>query len=377
MLKAPRFSIGIEEEYLLVDRETGESIRDAPPTMLPECEKLLDKQVMTEFLQSQIEVTTCVCDTLQQVREDLARLRKTVAQVAENHGLAIIAASSHPFSTWSTQKHTEKERSNILAQDMQAVARRMMINGLHVHVGIEDPELRIDMMGQATYILPHLLALSTSSPFWEGQDTGLKSYRIAVWNEVPRTGLPEHFKSFAEYERHVNALVRTGVIDNATKIWWDIRPSARYPTLEMRVADICTRLEDGICLAALYRCWLRLLYRLRINNQRWREYANMLVEENRWRAQRYGIDKGLIDFGKGCIVPYPELLEEFLALIREDAEYFGCVEEVEHARTIVERGTSAHRQLKTYYEAKKAGADDREALKAVVDVLIEETVAGL
>ena len=377
ILQEPSFSLGVEEEYLLVDRETGDLIQEAPPTMLPECETLLEGQVTPEFFQSQIEIGTQVCNTLGEARRELTRLRNAVSYVAERHGLAIIAASTHPNATYATQQHTPRDRYAILAQNMQVVARRMVISGMHVHAGIEDDDLRIDLMNQTTYILPHLLALSTSSPFWEGEDTGLMSYRIAVWNELPRTGLPELFESFAEFHRHVDMLVRAGVIEDSTKIWWDIRPSRKFPTLEMRVADICTRLEDALCITALYRCWLRMLWRLRRENQRWRTYANLLIYENRWRAQRYGIDGTLIDFGRGQMVPYPQLLEELLAFIMEDAEFFGCVDEVKHAHTILERGTSAHWQRKTYNEAKAAGASDHEAVKAVVDMLIKETMHGL
>ncbi len=377
MLKEPSFTIGIEEEYWLVDRETRDLIKESPPTMLDECAKELEQQVMPEFLQSQIEVGTRVCETIQEVRSDVVRLRGCVSRVAANHGLAMIAASTHPFARWGTQKHTDKERYDIIAQDMQGVASRLLISGMHVHVGIDDDQLRIDLMGQAVYMLPHLLVLSTSSPFWEGQDTGLKSYRVAVWNTFPRTGLPERFESFAEFQRHVDVLVRSGVIEDRTKVWWDIRPNVRFPTLEMRITDICTRVEDAVCIAALYRCWLRMLYRLRMNNQRWRGYANMLINENRWRAERYGFEEGLIDFGKGVVVPYAELLEEMLLLIRQDAEYFDCVAEVEHARQILQRGTSAHLQIKTYNDAKAAGASNVEALKAVVDMLIEETLHGV
>ncbi|MEE8195666.1 MAG: carboxylate-amine ligase [Acidiferrobacterales bacterium] len=377
MIKEPSFSIGIEEEYLLVNRETRDLISEAPPTMLGECEKLLERQVTPEFLQSQIEVGTRVCKTLGEARDDLLRLRKCVSDIAGKHGLAIIASSTHPFATWGTQRHTEKQRYAVLARDMQVVAKRLLISGMHVHVGIDDDELRIDLMDQAAYALPHFLVLSTSSPFWEGVNTGLKSYRVAVWNSLPRTGLPEQFDSYAEFQRHVDALVKAGVIEDGTKIWWDLRPSVRFPTLEMRITDICTRLEDGLCIAALYRCWLRMLYRLRKKNQRWRTYANMLINENRWRAERYGFDEGLIDFGKGCIVPYADLLEEILALVIEDAGYFGCVPEVQHARKILERGTSAHWQIKTYEDAKAAGASHEDALKAVVDMLIEQTMHGV
>lgn len=377
MLKEPSFTIGIEEEYWLVDRETRDLIKESPPTLLDECAKELEQQVMPEFLQSQIEVGTRVCETMQEARADVARLRGCVSRVAANHGLAMIAASTHPFARWGTQKHTDKERYDIIAQDMQGVASRLLISGMHVHVGIDEDQMRIDLMGQAVYMLPHLLVLSTSSPFWEGQDTGLKSYRVAVWNTFPRTGLPERFESFAEFQRHIDVLVRSGVIEDRTKFWWDIRPNVRFPTLEMRITDICTRVDDAVCIAALFRCWLRMLYRLRMNNQRWRSYSNMLINENRWRAERYGFEEGLIDFGKGVVVPYAELLEEMLTLIKQDAEYFDCVAEVEHARRILERGTSAHWQIKTYNDAKAAGANNMEALRVVVDMLIEETLHGV
>ena len=224
---------------------------------------------------------------------------------------------------------------------------------------------------------PHLLALSTSSPFWRGEETGLKSYRIAVFDELPRSGLPELFDSYGEYKRHLDALVGAGVIEDASKLWWDCRLSARFPTLEMRICDICTRLKDGVAIAAIYVCILRMLYRLKRDNQRWRRYANMLIRENRWRAQRYGLDEGLIDFGIGAIVPYADLLEEIIELTRVDALALDCVAEVAHARKIVTGGTSAHRQIAVYQEALAEGADKKEAQRRVVDMLIAETVADL
>jgi carboxylate-amine ligase len=248
---------------------------------------------------------------------------------------------------------------------------------MHVHVGIEDPDLRIDLMSQCAYFLPHLLALSTSSPFWRGLDTGLKSYRISVFNELPRTGLPGRFDSYADYKRHIDTVIQAGLIEDATKIWWDLRPSATFPTLEMRITDICTRVEDTICLAAVYVCVLRMLWRLRRSNQRWRIYARMLVEENRWRAQRYGLDEGLVDFGIGRVVPMGDLVEELIELTREDQKVLGCRDEVEHLRRIIARGTSAHAQLKAYHDALDAGADEREALREVVAMLQIESVAGV
>jgi carboxylate-amine ligase len=245
---------------------------------------------------------------------------------------------------------------------------------MHVHVGIEDDDLRIDLLGQAAYFLPHLLALSTSSPFWQGTLTGLKSYRLAVFDELPRTGIPHQFSSWSEYERAVELLVHAGLIEDATKLWWDLRPSARFPTLEMRITDICPLIEDGIAIAALYLCILRMLYRLRRDNQRWRHYPPFLVRENRWRAQRYGIQEGMVDFGKGEVVPFATLLEELFELVAEDAAYFGCVAEIAHARTIVARGTSADRQLARYDAVKKLGGSEEAALVAVVDGIIEETM---
>ena len=373
-LPEPSFSIGIEEEYMLVDRETRDLVSEPPPSMMAICEAQLGDQVSPEFLKSQIEVGTKVARNVGEAREDLIRLRRCIAGVADAHGLAPIAASTHPFARWGKQHHTDKERYNALAQDLQGVVRRLLISGMHVHVGIDDDELRMDLMNQISYFLPHLLALSTSSPFWGGQDTGLKSYRIAVWHEMPRTGLPEQFDSFSEYQRHVDVLVKTGVIEDATKLWWDVRPSARFPTLEVRIADLCPRLEDTVCIAALYVCLLRMLWRLRRQNQRWRRYAPMLVTENRWRAQRYGIDEGLIDFGVGAIVPYADLLEEMIELTAPDAEALDCVEELAHARTILTRGTSAHRQVALYNERVAAGDSAETALQAVVDQLIAETM---
>jgi len=373
----PSFTIGIEEEYLLVDRATRDLASEPPEAMMEECESRIKDLVNTEFMKSQIEVATRVCKTVQEARGDLARLRGCVSEVADHYGLAPIAASTHPFSEWTRQKHTDKERYHMLDRDMQAVVRRLLICGMHVHVGVEDDNLRIDLMNQVSYFLPHLLALTTSSPFWRGENTGLKSYRLSVFNELPRTGLPQRFESFTEFQRHVDVLTRAGLIEDATMLWWDVRPSARFPTLEMRVADVCTRLDDTAAVAALYICIIHMLYRLRCNNQRWRIYASMLVRENRWRAQRYGLDEGLVDFGKGEVVPVADLMEEILDLVREDADALGCVNELEHVRQIVAGGTSAHRQVKIYSEALEAGAGQQDALNAVVDMLIEETVSGL
>ena len=373
----PPFTIGIEEEYLLVEKESRDVVVDAPPGLLEDCEKRLESQVSPEFLQCQIEVGTTKCGTLIEAAGEIAALRRCVAEVAGNYGLAPIAASTHPFATWEALKHTDKERYNVLARDMEGVARRLVICGMHVHVGLDDDDLRVDLMSQVSYFLPHLLALSTSSPFWRGERSGLKSYRLAVFDELPRTGLPETFESFGEYQRHVEVLVQAGIFEDASKLWWDVRPSARFPTLELRIPDVCTHVQDGWAVAAIYLCLLRMLYRLKGQNQRWRRYRNLLIEENRWRAQRYGMDAGLVDFGRGQVVPYEDLLEEIISLVQEDAEALGCWKSVQSARRIVKRGTSAHRQLATYETARAEGASHQDALVRVVDFLIEETVAGL
>ena len=373
----PEFTIGIEEEYLLVDRTTRNLVQDPPDSVMKDAVQQLEGQVGHEFLRSQIEVGTRICSTVQEARRDLARLRKVVAGVAGQHDFAMIAASTHPFAEWGDQLTTDNERYHLLAEDLQAVVRRLVICGMHVHVGIGDNDLRIDLMNQVSYFLPHLLALSASSPFWHGRDTGLKSYRMSVFKALPRTGLPEVFSSWSEYRRHIDVLVEAGLIEDATKLWWDVRPSERYPTLEMRISDVCTTIDDGITVAALYLSLLHMLFRRRRLNQRWRTYADMLVEENVWRAQRYGVDGSLMDFGIGELVPYSELVEELIELVHKDADELGCVAEVENAREIIARGTSADRQLRVYREALQAGAEKHEALLAVVDLLIHDSVVGL
>lgn len=378
--REPGFSIGIEEEFWLVDRESRDLATDPAADFLKDCKDELGDQVSSEFMRCQVETGTKVCNSAAEARDQLTHMRSTVADIAARYDMALLAASTHPFAQWDSQKHTEGERYSTIARDLRTVVDRLLICGMHVHVGIEDDDLRIELMAQASYFLPHLLALTTSSPFWRGRDTGLQTFRLSVFDNLPRTGLPEVFGSWAEYRRHVDMLIQAGVIEDGTKLWWDLRPSDRWPTLEMRIADVCTDLEDAICVASITRCLMRMLYRLRRNNQRWRIYSNMLVRENRWRACRYGSDAGdktgLIDFGRAEIVPYADLLEEIIELIRPDAEHFGCVAEIEHARTIIKRGTSARRQREIYTDAVENGASPRDALLAVADHLIMHTVPG-
>lgn len=367
--------MGVEEEYLLVDRESGELVVEQPAGLIERVAELRHGQVSPELFSAQIEIGTGICDDFRSLRADIGLLRLAVTEAAAEYGLAPIAASTHPSARAEEAHITDKERYRALAADLQGVSRQLIISGLHVHVGIEDPELRIDLMGQVTAFLPYLLALSTSSPFWRGEDTGLKSYRSAVFCTLPRTGLPERFSSWAEYERHINVLVRAGVIEDASKVWWDIRPSNSYPTLEMRVTDLPTKMEDAVAVAAAYACLLRMLWRLRTQHLSWREHSNFLVGQNKWLAERHGIEGELIDFESGELEPVPRAVERIVDMVRPDAEALDCVAEIEHLRTICERGTSADRQLSTYRAATDAGADSAEALHEVMQMLIEDTLA--
>lgn len=377
MIERPEFTIGIEEEYLVVDRETRDLFKSPPKEMWDSLSEVLGSQVTHEFLQAQIEVGTKVCAKVSEARADLAGLRRDLSRVVSEYGAAIIASSTHPFANWEQQETTQEPRYMRLQADYQQVARQLVICGMHVHVGVGDDHLRIDLMNQVKYFLPHLLALSCSSPFWDGVTTGLHAYRLVIFQNLPRTGIPEEFVSASEYERYVEILVGAGLIEDATKLWWDIRPSTRYPTLEMRVSDVCTRLDDAMTVAALYQCLLNHLYRLRRNNQKWRTYAPGMIEENIWRAQRYGVSGSLVDFGKGALVPFPDLVEELIELVAQDAVELDVRNEVRHAREIVADGTSADRQLAAYERAKNAGASDHEALQAVVDELIDDTLHGI
>ena len=382
MAKHDIFTIGIEEEYLLVNKET-KSLSDsveAQEAIINDITSSIDENIgfaTPEFLKSQVEIGTSVSSSIKELSLKLKKMRMAVACAADKHGLAPIAASTHPLANWKDLQHTDKERYNNLAADLQRVVKRLAICGMHVHVGVPNQEHRIDLLNQIAYFLPHMLALSTSSPFWSGENSGLMSYRLAVFDELPRTGLPERFESWAEYQRHLKILEEAEIMPDSTKLWWDIRPHTTLPTLEMRIADICTTVDDGITIAAIYACLLSMLQRLRRDNQRWRVYNNMLVYENRWLAQRHGIDKGMIDFGKAKIIPYDELLEEIIELTREDQERLDCVEEVANARNIIKRGTSAHRQIAIFSDAIANGKNQHDALNSVVDWLISETMRGI
>lgn len=376
MTATPPFTMGIEEEYLLVDPESC-ALAPAPEAMMDACAKRLKDQVSPEFKACQVEIGTRVCATINEARDDLKRLRSVVAECAREHGLAPIAVSCHPFADWKEQHHTDRDRYNDLQKALAGVARRMLISGMHVHIGIDDEEMRVDLMNQMVYFLPHLLAISTSSPYWQGEDTGLASYRLTVFDNLPRTGLPPRFSSWGEYERTAQVLIDLGLIEDSTKIWWDLRPSHRYPTIESRICDVLPRMEDTLTIAALTQCLARMLWRLSKRNQRWRIYDKFLVGENRWRAQRFGASEGLIDFGRREIVPMSELIDELLDLTEEDAGVLGCVEETQRARKIVAEGNSSTRQRRVYAASREAGAEHHDALCAVVRHLIEEFTADL
>lgn len=370
-MTSPEFTLGIEEEYLLVDPESCALVQ-APDGLMEACAKDLHGQVSPEFLQCQIEIGTKPCANISEAREDLRRLRASVSKHAASFGLTPMAASCHPFADWKAQHHTDKQRYNELERDLGGVVRRMLICGMHVHVGLNDDPLRADLMSQMSYFLPHLLALSTSSPFWNGRDTGLASYRISVFDNLPRTGLPPQFDSWQDFERSVQFLVDLGVIEDSSRIWWDLRPSSRFPTLETRIMDVQPRLEDTLTLAALTQCLMRMLWRLRTGNQRWRIYDRFLIGENRWRAQRYGVSEGLIDFGAAEITPFAQLAHDLIDLLQEDAEALGCVPELHRITEIAAKGNSTDRQRAVSAEALKNGADHGAEMRAVVRHLIEE-----
>ena len=305
MHQAPPFTIGIEEEYLLVDRETL-ALAKAPDALIEACKSELADQVSPEFLQCQIEIGTGVCATIAEARADLQNLRRTVAKHAAEFGLAPIAASCHPIADWKDQHHTDKERYNQLRKDLGGVARRMLICGMHVHVGIPDKEMRISLVNQLKYFLPHLHALSASSPYWQGQDTGLNSYRLTVFDNLPRTGLPPYMTGWEQFSSTVETLVDLGLIEDASKIWWDLRPSAKFPTIESRICDVAPRMDVTLTLAALTQCLTRMLWRKSMEGFEWRVVQNFMINENRWRAQRYGVSEGLIDFGRRALIPFSQ-----------------------------------------------------------------------
>lgn len=368
MAMSALFNIGVEEEFQIVDPESGE-LRAHINEMLPRGREMLGDQIKPEMLQSMVELTTRVCDDVSQVRAELVRLRSTVADLARQEGLRIIAAGTHPFSHWQTQPTTDYERYHMLEEDLQDVVRSILIFGLHVHIGMPDRQTLIEVMNEVRYFLPHVLALSTSSPFWLGRETGLKSYRTIVWSQFPRTGIPDQFPSWEEYENFVTTLVRTNCIDNGKKIWWDVRPHPQYNTLEFRVCDMPVTVDETVAIAGLFQAIVARLYQLRRANLGFRVYPRSLIQENKWRAARYGLDGTLIDFGKRAEVPARALMEELLAFVDPVLDELGSRQEMQTVRRILQAGTGADRQLAAYNRGK--------TMKSVVDHLIEETAQSL
>jgi glutamate---cysteine ligase / carboxylate-amine ligase len=359
-------TIGIEEEFQIVD-ETGD-LRAHIETLMASAKPVLGEELKPEFLQSFVEIGTKVCADINEARREIARLRGTLHSLLAESDLRLASAGTHPFAHWKDQLRTESDRYRELEDEMQDVIRELLIFGMHVHVGIPEPELRLEIYNEARYFLPHLMALSTSSPFWLGRDTGLKSYRGVVWSRFPRTGIPPDFSSYGEFENYVELLVKTNSIDDGKRIWWDLRPHHIYPTLEFRICDACTKIEETICVAALIQAVCAKLIKLRKGNLGFRKYLPTLVAENKWRAMRHGIHGKLIDFGKQAEVPFRVLAEELCEFVDDVIDDLGSREAVDYINTILSEGTSADRQLKVY---RRTGD-----LKAVVDHLCEETVAA-
>ncbi|HKQ50911.1 MAG TPA: carboxylate-amine ligase [Pyrinomonadaceae bacterium] len=363
-----QFTLGIEEEFQIVDPQTRE-LRSHVTEFLDEGKMLLGEQIKPEMIQSMIEVGTGICNNVQEARADISRLRGVISALARQKGLEIVAASTHPISRWQDQQIFDDTHYNVLVEELQMVARSLLIFGLHVHVGVPDRERQIHIMNAARYFLPHVLALTTSSPFWMGINTGLKSYRSEVFKKFPRTDIPDHFDSYPSFQRYVNLLLETKCIQNPKKIWWDIRPHPNFPTLEFRICDIPTRVDDTIAIAALFQAIVAKLTQLINKNLGFRLYRRMLIQENKWRAVRYGLEGKLIDFGKQKEVPVRDLILELLEFVDDVLDDLGSRKEVEHIHTILERGTSADEQLKVYRETND--------LKAVVDVLIARTMENV
>jgi len=360
-------TIGIEQEFQIIDG-SGELTHHID-TLLLAAKDQFGEEVKAEMLQSVVEIGTKICADIGEARSELLRLRAGLVEILAKDGLRLASAGTHPFSHWADQRVTEADRYKMLEDEMQDLVRELLIFGTHVHVGIPDPALRIDVMNEARYFLPHLLALSTSSPFWLGRKTGLKSYRSVVWSRFPRSGIPPELSSYGELEDLIKLLVKTNCIDDGKKVWWDLRPHYLYPTLEFRVCDAVTKVDEALCLAALTQAICAKLLKLRRNNLGFRRYSPHLIAENKWRAMRHGVTGQLIDFGRQAEVPMVNLVDELLEFLDDVVDELGCRAEVSYAQTIAREGTSADRQL-AVFEATRS-------YHAVVDSIAAETVEGL
>jgi glutamate---cysteine ligase / carboxylate-amine ligase len=365
----PTFTIGIEEEYQTVDPVTRDLRSHIHAEILEKGKLVLQERVKAEMHQSVVEVGTSVCNNVSEAKTELKKLRRNMVRLSRENGLRLASVATHPFADWRLQEIYPDDRYKNIVEDLQLVARANLIFGLHVHIGIEDREIAIHMMNHARYFVPHILALSTNSPFWLGMDTGLKSYRCKVFDKFPRTNIPDYFPSWGEYENFIKLLIKTNCIDNAKKIWWDIRPHPFFNTLEFRVCDVPMRVEETIALAALIQATVAKLYKLHSENQGFRLYRRALLMENKWRAARYGLDGKLIDFGKQKEVPARDLILEYLEFVDDVVDELGSREELNYIHTILENGSGADRQLQVFRETGD--------LKQVMDYIIEETEVGL
>jgi carboxylate-amine ligase len=364
MPKDHTFTLGIEEEFQIIDPETRE-LRSHIQQILGEGKVTLKEQIKPEMHQSVVELGTDICSNVHDARDQVIRLRSELATMAGRSGLKIASAGTHPFSHWFDQDITEGERYAEIVKDMQQVARANLIFGLHVHVGIPDRHVAIHVMNQARYFLPHLYAISTSSPFWVGRNTGLKGYRLKVFERFPRTGMPDAFESLSEYEDFLKLLIKTGCVDNAKKIWWDIRLHPFFDTLEIRVCDAQSRVDDTMALAALIQAIVVKLHKLQHNNMTFRIYRRRLIDENRWRASRYGIDGRMIDFGREAEVNTRELLNELLEFVSTEVDELGSTREMAHVEKILREGTGADRQIRAW--------EREHNMHDVVDLIADET----
>jgi carboxylate-amine ligase len=365
----PTFTIGIEEEYQTIDPVTRDLRSHIHSEIIAKGKLRMEERIKAEMHQSVVEVGTGVCKNIKDAKAEVRQLRTEIVKLAHENGLLLVAGATHPFADWRTQEIYPDERYHQVVEDMQLVARANLIFGLHVHVGMEDRETTIHLMNSMRYFLPHLLALSANSPFWLGMNTGLKSYRCKVFDKFPRTNIPDTFTGWSDFENFVNLLIRTKCIDNAKKIWWDIRPHPFFNTLEIRICDIPLRLDETIALAALIQATVVKLYKLHSRNQSFRQYSRALIMENKWRAARYGISGKLIDFGKECEVAERDLILEYLEFVDDVVDELDSREEVAYVHSILQHGTGADRQLRVF--------QDTGDLKRVVDYMVLETQAGL
>jgi glutamate---cysteine ligase / carboxylate-amine ligase len=368
------YRFGIEEEYFLVDAQTKSVAREMPAAFLRDAMEATGGRVKGEFLQSQIEAATVPHTDIGEARAELRFLRQTMAAVAARHGLAIFAAGTHPTAFWTRSRQTPTQRYDVVMDDLQMIGQRNMLCGLHVHVELPDPDDRVDVMRRMLPYLPLFVALATSSPFWQARPTGLKGYRLAAYDELPRTGVPELFRRREDYDAYVAALVRAGVMEDSSYVWWAVRPSLKNPTLELRAPDSCTRADDSLAIAALYRSLARQLTRNPWLNWDLTAVDRAIVVENKWRAQRYGVRGTFVDIGGNGAISVAEMLDQVIAQVREDAEAFGCMAEVEHLRAIVGAGTSADAQLAVFEEAQERTENPGEALRAVTNWIAEATL---